>query len=187
MGLLLLHEKSLGPQSRLAPYLQQLPQHFDAPVTWEDSELQALQYPHLIHAVKEQQAEWAGLYAELQAGGLLPGCAPISETDFTWALCAVRSRTFSGPYIASSLSDRLRLGGLVAALVVVNTVLGLADAERTASAAIAVFLFNILYEVILSQSSKQYAMCPLIDFINHSSQYKVRRLAYSSAPGLYEV
>jgi hypothetical protein len=34
---------------------------------------------------------------------------------------------------------------------------------------VAVFIFNILYELILSRSAKQYAMCPLIDFINHSS------------------
>lgn len=29
------------------------------------------------------------------------------------------------------------------------------------------------YEVILSQSTKQYALCPLIDFINHSSRVEV--------------
>ena len=53
--------------------------------------------------------------------------------------------------------------------VLTNATLGLADIQQTLSAAAAVFIFNILYEVILSRSAKQYAMCPLIDFINHSS------------------
>jgi hypothetical protein len=88
-------------------------------------------------------------------------------------MSVVRSRTFSGPYVPSTLSDRLRLGGVVAALVAVNTALG-GDLNRSAGAAIAVFLFNIMYEVILSQKLKQYAMCPVIDFINHSSRETVR-------------
>ena len=29
------------------------------------------------------------------------------------------------------------------------------------------------YELILAKSAKQYAMCPLIDFINHSSSVEV--------------
>lgn len=44
-----------------------------------------------------------------------------------------------------------------------------APPQKTLSAAIAVFLFNVLYEVILSRSLKQYAICPLIDLFNHSS------------------
>mmetsp|Transcript_22162 Transcript_22162/g.56310 ORF Transcript_22162/g.56310 Transcript_22162/m.56310 type:complete len:522 (-) Transcript_22162:24-1589(-) len=174
MGLLLLHEKSLGAQSRLAPYIEQLPQTFDAPVLWDDAQLQLLQYPHIIHAVKEQQLEWGALYEDLAARGVVPGSgrAPISQRDFLWALSAVRSRTFSGPYLPSTASDRVRLLGLVGGLVALNLGLGLADPQRTLSAALAVLLFNVLYESILSQSAKQYAMCPLIDFINHSSQYE---------------
>ena len=53
--------------------------------------------------------------------------------------------------------------------VLTNATLGLADVQQSLTAAAAVFIFNILYEVILSRSAKQYAMCPLIDFINHSS------------------
>jgi hypothetical protein len=40
----------------------------------------------------------------------------------------------------------------VAVLVVVNAGLGLADVQRTASAAVAVFIFNLLYEVSESLS-----------------------------------
>lgn len=61
----------------------------------------------------------------------------------------------------------------MAFLALTNTLLGFADVQKTLSAAVAVFIFNILYEIILSQSLKQYAMCPLIDFINHSSTVQV--------------
>ena len=49
--------------------------------------------------------------------------------------------------MGSTLADRLRLAGVVATLALANLSLGLADAQQTASAAIAVFVFNILYEV----------------------------------------
>ncbi len=63
--------------------------------------------------------------------------------------------------------------GFVAALMGVNLALGLADIERTLTAVIAVFTFNVLYEVILSRNTKQYAMAPLMDFLNHSSKVQV--------------
>lgn len=93
--------------------------------------------------------------------------------EFFRALSLVRSRTFSGPYVASSLSDRGRLAALVGALVVVNTALG-GDLSKGFGAAAAVFLFNVIYEVVLSNKLKQYAMCPIIDLLNHSSYNTVR-------------
>ena len=55
--------------------------------------------------------------------------------------------------------------------------LGFADLEKTLSAAIAVFVFNITYELLLSRNLKQYAICPVIDLINHSSKVTVRARA----------
>jgi hypothetical protein len=43
--------------------------------------------------------------------------------------------------------------------------------------AIAAALFNLLYDVLLSQKVKWYAMCPVIDFLNHKSSVKVYFLA----------
>lgn len=106
---------------------------------------------------------------------MAPGAAPPSRGEFFWALAAVRSRTFSGPYVASTLADRLRLAGLVGFLAVGNVLAtGPGGIAQTAGAAVAVFVFNILYEVILSQKLKQYAMCPVIDLANHSSAETVR-------------
>jgi len=184
----LLNEKRLGSQSSMQKYIQQLPKRVDVPVLWKQELVQQLQYPQLIHKVTQQQQEWEGLYASFQAG-LATGAPAVSQKDFFWALSLVRSRTFSGPYVPSTLSDRLRLGGVVAALVAVNTALG-GDLNRSAGAAIAVFLFNIMYEVILSQKLKQYAMCPVIDFINHSSRetaevsYDFFRDAFSVTAGM---
>ncbi len=52
--------------------------------------------------------------------------------------------------------------------------LGLADPQKTLSAALAVLLFNLIYELLLSRTLKQYAMLPLIDLFNHSSSAQVR-------------
>jgi hypothetical protein len=124
---------------------------------------------HASAQVAQQQQEWAALHASAAASAA-PGAAPPSRADFFWALAAVRSRTFSGPYVASTLQDRLRLAGLVAFLGVGNVLLQGPDGiEKSAGAAVAVFVFNILYEVILSQKLRQYAMCPVIDLANHSS------------------
>lgn len=166
LALILLHEKRKGDSSSLAAYLRQLPERVDAPVNWAEEKVHQLQYPYLIHKVKEQQEEWNGLYESLCAS-LLQGS--MSKNEFFWALSCVRSRTFSGPYVGSTLADRVRLAATVAALVAVNTVFGIADIQKSLSAAIAVFLFNILYEIILSQNAKQYAMCPMVDLLNHST------------------
>jgi hypothetical protein len=100
-------------------------------------------------------------------------CTCFLLQDFFRALSLVRSRTFSGPYVASSLSDRGCLAALVGALVVVNTALG-GDLSKGLGAAAAVFLFNVIYEVVLSNKLKQYAVCPVIDLLNHSSYNTVR-------------
>lgn len=99
-------------------------------------------------------------------------CVLCILQEFFQALSLVRSRTFSGPYVASTLSDRFRLAGLVGGLVAVNTLLG-GDLSRGLGAAAAVFLFNVIYEVVLSQKLRQYAMCPIIDLCNHSSMNTV--------------
>ena len=40
--------------------------------------------------------------------------------------------------------------------------------------AIAAALFNLLYDVVLSQKVKWYALCCVLDFINHSSRVQAR-------------
>lgn len=96
--------------------------------------------------VKQQREEWTALHGRLSAG-LAPGAAPVTQADFFWALSLVRSRTFSGPYIGSTLADRLRTGALVATLGITNVTAFGADLQTTLTAVIGVMLFNILYEV----------------------------------------
>lgn len=110
----------------------------------------------------------------------------LCAQDFYRALSLVRSRTFSGPYVASTLTDRLRLAGLVGGLVAVNTLLG-GDLSRGLGAAAAVFLFNVIYEVVLSQKLRQYAMCPIIDLCNHSSLNTVSVMGLSRIRGVLHV
>lgn len=143
-------------------------------------QVQQLQYMHLVHKVTEQQREWTTLYEKFVSEGLVDKSAAAavpSMQEFFRALSLVRSRTFSGPYVGSTLSDRFRLAGLVAVLVVVNTAIG-GDLSNGLGAAAAVFLFNIIYELLLSNKLKQYAMCPVIDLFNHSSINTVRLIAW---------
>ena len=42
--------------------------------------------------------------------------------------------------------------------------------------AIAAALFNLLYDLVLSQKVKWYAMCPVVDFLNHKSIVQVQHL-----------
>ena len=42
--------------------------------------------------------------------------------------------------------------------------------------AIAAALFNLLYDLVLSQKVKWYAMCPVVDFLNHKSTVQVQHL-----------
>ena len=172
----LLAEKRKGAASPLARYLEQLPRAVDTPVTWPQARLAQLQYPHLIAQVGRQRDEWRALHKKLTSGGVAAGARAPPEEELFWALAAVRSRTFSGPYVATTLQDRLRLAGLVAFLAVGNILAQGPDAiANTAGAAVAVFIFNILYEVTLSGKLKQYAMCPVVDLANHATAGTVRR------------
>jgi hypothetical protein len=47
--------------------------------------------------------------------------------------------------------------------------LGAITVPQVLNGAIAAALFNLLYDVVLSQKVKWYALCPVIDFLNHSS------------------
>ena len=46
-------------------------------------------------------------------------------------------------------------------------------AVQVLNGAIAAALFNLLYDLVLSQKVKWYAMCPVVDFMNHNSAVQV--------------
>ena len=46
-------------------------------------------------------------------------------------------------------------------------------AVQVLNGAIAAALFNLLYDLVLSQKVKWYAMCPVVDFMNHNSKIEV--------------
>ena len=84
IGVILLHERSLGSKSRLAAYLEQLPSNPGVPVLWDDTKLQQLQYPYLTHQVRLRQHAAA-------ATGLAP--AQSAQSARAWGGgCVVRCR-----------------------------------------------------------------------------------------------
>ncbi|KAK9917592.1 hypothetical protein WJX75_006163 [Coccomyxa subellipsoidea] len=166
MALKLLYERQLGPESKLAPYVMALPADFSTPLSWTDAQLQALCYPHLIKEVAAQRAGLKKLHAELAAA--TPG-TPISEQDLMWALQAVRSRAFSGPYAGPTWRSRLKTFGALGALAAASIIVAHVPLEQVLNGAIAAALFNLLYDVVLSQKVKWFAMCPVVDFLNHKS------------------
>jgi hypothetical protein len=160
----------------MAPYLATLPQSFrEMPYYWTDAQLDALRYPALQQAVREQRREWRQLHDSWAAEAATQQAPPAPPTlaELEWALSAVRSRTFSGPYVASTLASRGRLATLVAALAAASALLGGADADslgRAVGGAVAALVFNVLYETTLSGKLRQYVLCPAIDLLNHSSR-----------------
>eukprot|EP00798_Chlamydomonas_sp_ICE-L_P025788 gene25788-11455_t len=116
--------------------------------------------------VEEQRQDWAAYYAALQAG-LQPG-KEVAEDEFYWAMSCVRSRTFSGPYVGSTLKERgpaPRQGPRVSpVLVCLPFCMNSSSAEGVSPA----FRLGGL-GLIAGGCLKQYAMCPVVDFLNHSS------------------
>ena len=167
MGLLMLAERRRGKSSRVSGYIDQLPESIDTPVRWSTGELEELQSEKLKDAVGRQQAEWKRLYGELQSKG---NCSGVSYDDFVWALENVRSRSFSGPYAGTPIKDRLTMGGLLAAVGLTYAFVAKIPTESILNAGISVACFNLLYDLVLSSRLKWYAMCPIIDSLNHSSR-----------------
>lgn len=190
MALLLLHHRSMGAESRLAAYLAALPSEFDTLLHWSPAELALLQYPHALELQSRRKREVRGYYDSLRASS--PSFPPSAD-EWTWAMDCVQSRLFSGPYAGRSLAARAQLATVVLGLAVGYAVghpptpcgdqgtlwmmhgcsdpqaLGLGPAEQALNGAIAALAFNLIYDSVISQKLSWFAMCPVIDMINHSS------------------
>ncbi|CAK0785563.1 hypothetical protein CVIRNUC_008773 [Coccomyxa viridis] len=166
MALKLLYERQLGKDSVLAPYIGSLPQSFGTLLTWTDAELAALQYSSLQQEAQRMKAALQKLHADLAVSA---PSTPVTDSDLTWALQAVRSRAFSGPYAGPPLQSRLKTAGALTLLAAVSVTAAHVPLEQVLNGAIAAALFNLLYDLVLSQKVKWYAMCPVVDFLNHKS------------------
>lgn len=93
----------LGARMQLSQYIALLPDSVDLPCFWTPSERDQLHSASLRAAIEEQAAQWNGYYTQLMASS--PACG-VSHADFTWAMSCVSSRTFTGPYIGSSVQVR---------------------------------------------------------------------------------
>lgn len=173
MGVLVLLEYSLGSKSRVSGYIQQLPESIDTPVRWTDDELTELQYQPLEDAIKAQRTTWKDQYRQFvdsykNTAGDTWNSELASWEKFTWACENVRSRAFSGPYAGSPIVERLRLAALIAAGGMAYVTYNHVPLEQALNGAIAAAMFNLLYDIILSNKLKWYALCPIIDSINHN-------------------
>mmetsp|Transcript_48704 Transcript_48704/g.123010 ORF Transcript_48704/g.123010 Transcript_48704/m.123010 type:complete len:524 (-) Transcript_48704:420-1991(-) len=166
MSLLLLAETRKGAQSRLAGYVQSLPEGFDTPFHWEPADLAQLQYQPLVRLVEQQQQEWADAYQRLKEA---TPSSPLSYTELVWGMECVRSRCFSGPYTGGSIRQRIVLGATIIGLAAFAVASQHVLIEDALNGLIAAFGFNILYDFFLSQKLKWYAVCPVIDHMNHKS------------------
>jgi len=171
MAVQLLYNRSLGRQSPVWGFIEQLPTSIDAPVRWTLEDLDQLQYPELATRVIKQQQDWTRHYQDLQKALLEQGSSKLSwEDDFLWAVENVCSRAFSGPYTGSSLTDKIKTAGVVAAAGTALVFIQHIPLEQALNGAIAALVFNIIYDVVLSQKLKWYAMIPVLDACNHSSK-----------------
>ena len=170
MAVLLLSERQKGSSSRVSGYIKQLPDSIDTPVRWEDKELEQLQSASLKASVMKQKKEWKGLYDDFKSHSKGLGGAKETYDDFLWALENVRSRSFSGPYAGSPLKERVTLAGLLAVAGLGYAAVAHIPLESVLNAGISVACFNLVYDIVLSSRLKWYAMCPIIDSLNHDGK-----------------
>lgn len=170
MAALLLKEASMGKNSPVWGYIVQLPESIDTPVRWTDTEILELQYSPLETDIQQQKKLWKAQYDQFKAGSKGLKGSNVSYERFLWAAENVRSRAFSGPYAGAPIGDRLKLGGFVAAAGLAYVTYAHVPLEQALNGAIAAAVFNLLYDVVLSSKLKWYALCPVIDAINHSSK-----------------
>ncbi|KAI7838732.1 hypothetical protein COHA_007528 [Chlorella ohadii] len=166
MALLLLWERSRGRASPVWGYIEQLPSSIDTPVRWSEAELEELQYAPAIKEIRQQQAAWRQQYDKFCAAAKQ---GKHSYEDFLWALENVRSRAFSGPYTGSSVGEKARTLGLLLAAGGAYAAWQQLPLEQALNGLISVLVFNIIYDLLLSKKLKWYALCPVVDAINHSS------------------
>ena len=188
MALLVLAELEAGSASPLSAYLAELPPSFETPMHWTEAELDALQDRALVAAIaadRQQVHQLHETYATAASAEL--GLDPPSLKRFTWAVEAVRSRAF-----ASDVSGDVRvLGGCIAlataglaASSVVGSEAPLAAALLASGAVGAAQLASSL-----TGRGLTYAMCPVIDSMNHRSALgdATPSLGYSSLIDCFEV
>mmetsp|Transcript_11782 Transcript_11782/g.15376 ORF Transcript_11782/g.15376 Transcript_11782/m.15376 type:complete len:516 (+) Transcript_11782:46-1593(+) len=168
LALLLLQEKSLGQQSNLFHYVQQLPASFSTPFHWSEEDIERLNYPFLQNQIAQQRSNWTALHSQLSSNN--PGF-PFSFDDLVWAMECAYSRTFSGPYEGRSAEERILEVAFLGVLAIGSYELGFASANQVLNGAFAVLLSIPLRDFFNSKmlNLKRYAMCPMIDFINHKS------------------
>jgi len=170
MAVLLLCEAQKGRESPVWGYISQLPQaSIDTPVFWSAEDLKELQYARLQADIAAQKDTWRTYYDEFRASSLGLDGSGIDFDRFMWALEIVRSRAFSGPYAGAPFGERLRLGTAVAAVGTAYVLWAHLPLQQALNGALAASVFNLLYDFILSNRLKWYALCPIIDAVNHRS------------------
>jgi hypothetical protein len=120
--------------------------------------------------IQQQKKLWKEQFDQFKEGAEGLKGSRVNYARFLWAVENVRSRAFSGPYAGSPISDRLKLGGFVAAAGLAYVTYAHVPLEQALNGAIAAAVFNLLYDVVLSSKLKWYALCPVIDAINHNSK-----------------
>jgi hypothetical protein len=84
-------------------YVDSLPEHIDLPYFWAPEERAWLACPFLQTKLTTQLDEWPEWYSQLMDAS--PSCG-VTQSDFEHYLACVHSRSFSGPYVASTLKVR---------------------------------------------------------------------------------
>ena len=143
--------------------------------------------PPSLTQVKAEKNQWEELYSGCSRSLSSMG---IDKQTFMWALTCVRSRSFAGPHFSTPVKLKLglfaALQALIAFQVLMHDISAPADpSSLTASGgfdlvlllaealALAVPVAWAANDFKLAQSAVQYAICPFIDFLNHSSHSKV--------------
>ena len=75
--------------------------------------------------------------------------------------------------VGPPITERAQLTAPFALLALAYTQIAHLPLEQVLNGAIAAVLFNIIYDTLLSQRLRWFAMCPVIDSMNHQSTSQV--------------
>lgn len=177
LAMMLLREDA-DAKTDLGPWLAMLPREFGMPILWPDAETTlktAIGYPSLAKAVALQRREWDA--ARQRAPG-----SP-SQERWDWAMCVVRSRTFSGPYAGGTFIGALAqlFGASTVALAYALIVGGAGAADQALDGFLFAVVFVLSNEFVFGprlSKARRHVLCPWIDLVNHDGQQGGSDVAY---------
>eukprot|EP00968_Pinguiococcus_pyrenoidosus_P001679 scaffold73_cov252-Pinguiococcus_pyrenoidosus.AAC.28 len=207
---LLAVERCRGDASAMAPWIRALPGKEELrtlPIFWPEERIADVGCQFTIKALREQRRTWhedaesfaKAVRRQVEANRGKKGTEleeMPSKDMFLWALSAVRSRSFSGPWEGSTAVERAAQAAFLSTLSLLYIgINGLDSATDALQGFIAAAVFLFARDIIRSGSKgddesggyRRYTLAPVVDMLNHSPEAAGAKVAYEYFQDDYSV